>query len=322
MAVLPAARGPLTRALFGALTRAPHDLDNLPLPYDDEDASLALYVMYEQHYRGFDDVDESWEWEPSLLRERARLEGGFGARVRETVGRVNISPSEVTDELLAIAHRDGRSLSRHVMDCGTLADVREFAIHRSAYQLKEADPHTFAIPRLAGRAKAALVTIQADEYGDGDATRSHATLYAGTMRALGLDDSYGAYLDRIPAVTLDTVNLMSFFGLHRRWRGALVGHLALFEMCSVTPMRRYATTLRRLGVADAARFYDVHVEADEYHEVVALHDMARELACQEPRLASDIVFGARALDAFESAFAHHLTAAWTAGKSSLRPCSN
>lgn len=41
-------------------------------------------------------------------------------------------------------------------------------MHRSAYQLKEADPHSFALPRVpAGRAKAAFVEIQADEYGGG-----------------------------------------------------------------------------------------------------------------------------------------------------------
>ena len=55
------------------------------------------------------------------------------------------------------------------------------------------------------------------------------------MRALDLNSEYGAYLDRIPAVTLATVNLMSLFGLHRRLRGAIVGHLAdgQYEFCSV-----------------------------------------------------------------------------------------
>lgn len=32
----------------------------------------------------------------------------------------------------------------------------------TSYQLKEADLHTWAIPRLAGRSKAALVSIQAE----------------------------------------------------------------------------------------------------------------------------------------------------------------
>ena len=60
--------------------------------------------------------------------------------------------------------------------------------------------------------------------------------------------AYGTYLDRLPGITLSTCNLVSLFGLHRRWRGALVGHLALFEMCSVGPMGRYQAALERFGL--------------------------------------------------------------------------
>ncbi|EFC84514.1 hypothetical protein FrEUN1fDRAFT_2304 [Parafrankia sp. EUN1f] len=59
------------------------------------------------------------------------------------------------------------------------------------------------------------------------------------MRGLGLDARYGAYLDRVPGPTLATLNIASYFGLHRRPRGALVGHLAVFEMTSVEPMAVY-----------------------------------------------------------------------------------
>ena len=45
----------------------------------------------------------------------------------------------------------------------------------------------------------------------------HATLFADTMREIGLDDRYGTYLNAIPGVTLSTVNLVSLLGLHRRW---------------------------------------------------------------------------------------------------------
>jgi len=55
--------------------------------------------------------------------------------------------------------------------------LRELCIHRSAYQLKEADPHSWALPRLHGGPKAALVQIQADEYGNGDPQRIHAKLF-------------------------------------------------------------------------------------------------------------------------------------------------
>jgi hypothetical protein len=316
-------RGETSAALFTTLTGSPRPLSGLPVPIDDpifgEDSALALYALYELHYRSFDNVSDAWEWEPSLLCERARLEQRFVAALRRRVPSPPTRPEEVVPALQALASDEtGPSLSSVMATAGTLDHLREFAIHRSAYQLKEADPHSWAIPRVHGRAKAALVDIQAGEYGDGDPARVHATLFADTLRVLGLDANYGAYLDLIPGVTLATVNLMSLFGLHRRWRGSLVGHLALFEMCSVKPMARYASTFRRLGLAGGADFYDTHVVADARHERVALYELAGALAVDEPQLAADIVFGARCLTFVERAFATQLLDAWEAGEPSLR----
>src|SRR3954462_8661674 len=103
------------------------------------------------------------------------------------------------------------------------------------------------------------------------------------MRDLDLDDTYGADLDVVPAVTLATNNLMSLFGLHRRLRGAALGHLAVFEMTSSLPNRRYGNGLRRLGGnATATRFYDEHVEADAVHEQIAAHDLCGGFCAQQP----------------------------------------
>jgi len=191
--------------------------------------------------------------------------------------------------------------------------------HRSAYQLKEADPHSWALPRLHGAPKAALVQIQADEYGGGRAERIHAQLFADAMDELGLDPRYGAYLDLLPGVTLATSNLMSLLGLHRTRLGAIVGHLALFEMTSSVPNGRYARGLRRLGCGPrATAFFDEHVEADAIHENVAAVDLAGGLARQQPALTRDIVWGAAALVELEGRCARHLLGAWEAGESSLR----
>jgi len=112
---------------------------------------------------------------------------------------------------------------------------------------------------------------------------------------------------------------MSLFGLHRRWRGAIVGHLALFEMTSSIPNRRYAHALRRLGCGErATAFFDEHVEADAVHEQVAAVDLAGGLARQEPAVAADILWGARSLAALEDRWARHLLGAWEHGSSSLR----
>ena len=112
---------------------------------------------------------------------------------------------------------------------------------------------------------------------------------------------------------------MSLFGLHRRLRGAIVGHLAAFEMTSSEPNGRYAA-----GCAGSAlettrtEFFDEHVEADALHEAVAAHDLAAGLARAEPELAADILFGARALMLLEARFAAALVGAWSQGSSSLR----
>jgi hypothetical protein len=322
---LPNPRGPITDWLFAELRRPVHSFGSAPVmppsvdSLYDEDAALALYALYELHYRGFDGVEEEWEWEPSLLAVRRELEGGLLARLREAAGTDEPPAVDVVDGLYEIAAGGGRSLSGYLAAEGTLEQMREFAVHRSAYQLKEADPHTWAIPRLVGGVKAALVEVQADEYGGGRERDMHQNLFALTMRALGLDARYGAYLDLLPATTLTPVNVISLFGLHRRWRGALVGHLALFEMTSVEPMGRYSQALRRLGLGSAARhFFEVHVVADAHHERVAAHELAGGLAAQDPRLSADILFGARCAMAVEGAFADAVLDAWEQGRTSLR----
>jgi hypothetical protein len=321
---LPAARGPLSEFVIDRLTAPGDTAPPLPLrpaadPLGCDDHQLALYLCYELHYRSFAGVDDDREWDPHLLVFRRELERSFLARLRDEAHPDLVASPDVRLAITeAIDAASGPSLSQHMATSGTLEEMREFAVHRSAYQLKEADPHTWAIPRLDGNAKAALVRIQADEYGHGDRRASHAELFAETMRCLDLDARYGAYLDLLPGTTLATVNLVSLFGLHRRWRGALVGHLTVFEMTSVVPMGRYASALERLGApARARRFYEVHVTADAEHEVVALDELAAGLAAAEPSLVRDVVFGARAVLEVEQRFAERLLGAWADGSTSL-----
>jgi hypothetical protein len=325
MRSLPSPRGQVTERLLAALQHAPGNLDagELPRfaePLADEDLQLALYLCYELHYRGLPGVADDWEWDPGLLGLRRRLELEFERGLFDAVppARDPVPASDIDLALRAIAEDDGPSLSSYVKVSASLDEVLEFVVHRSAYQLKEADPHSWAIPRLTGAPKAALIEIQSDEYGGGRAEWIHAELFARAMGALGLDSEYGAYLELIPGVTLATVNLMSLFGLHRRWRGAIVGHLALFEMTSSIPNRRYAEGLRRLGFdGDATLFFDEHVTADAVHEAIAAVDLAGGLAHQDEALGADIVWGARVLSHLDALWASHLLGRWGDGRTSL-----
>jgi len=332
---LPAPRGPLSSSLLEALLAAPPG----PVPavrtaaedvvgasgdvLADEDVQLALLVLYELHYRGLDGVDERWEWSPELLAVRGDLERAFEAAVR-ALAPVPETPAtraaEVAEALFAITSADeGPSLSSYVAKHATDTQIREFVVHRSIYHLKEADPHSWALPRLSGRPKSALIEVQADEYGGGRPGHIHSELFAGTMRALGLDDSYGAYVDAVPAPTLANVNLMSLFGLHRRLRGAIAGHLAAFEMTSSIPCRRYGNGFRRLGYGQDVTFYfDEHVEADAVHEQIAGRDLAGALAELEPAVRDDVLWGAAAYLAVDGLAGSRIIDAWKAGRSALR----
>jgi hypothetical protein len=324
---LPAPRGPLSEQLFEALEGPSHarlaapGLIDSPDPIADEDLQLALYVAYEIHYSAIRGVDEEWEWSPSLLSFRGALERSFEEAVAGLVPPAEAAELESVGAALQqiVAEDPGPPLSRYMETRGTREQMLEHVVHRSAYQLKEADPHSWAIPRLSPRPKAALLEVQFDEYGGGSAERMHSALFARAMSGLGLDPTYGRYLDRWPGVTMATVNLVTGFGLHRRRRGAAVGHLAAFEMTSSIPNRRYGNALRRLGYgADVTHFYDEHVEADAVHENIAAWDLAGGLAAEEPEVAADVLFGARALLRIEARWATHLMDSWERGETSLR----
>ncbi|GAA2716320.1 iron-containing redox enzyme family protein [Actinoplanes palleronii] len=318
---LPSPRGSLSSTLIDALNGGGSLAGVSVAPDDDEDLQLSLFVCYELAYRGWDGVDDAWEWDPGLLRVRAELERGFEERLHALVGvPAPADPSTVPQALLDIvAADDGPALSKYLRGQATHEQFREFVVHRSVYHLREADPHTYAIPRLAGRAKAALIEIQLDEYGGGVTGRMHQELFKQTMAHFGLDLTYGAHVGAVPATTLAVNNLMSFFGLHRARRGAILGHLAAYEMTSSLPNRAYGTGLRRLGGdASSTVFYDEHVEADAVHEQIAAHDLCGSFAAAEPELAGQVLWGARCALAVDNLWAQAVLDAWDSDHTSLR----
>jgi hypothetical protein len=311
---LPPARGPLSAWLTGRLggRLAPPPEQSTPTePWADDDLQLALWCCYELSYRGFDDSPPDAEWDPRILEFRARLEQPWTRWLQATC-TPGVTGAPVSRQLRELIDADtGPALAQHLQRRADLDQFREFVLNRSVYQLKEADPHSFGIPRLDGTAKAALVEIQADEYGGGRPERMHAELFRTTMRWLGLDDTYGRYVADVPAVTLAISNVMSLFALHSRWTGALLGHLAALEMTSTLPNRRYASGAARLGATEAqAAYFTEHIEADAVHEQIAAHDLCDTYAADHPGKVGDILFGARCSLTLDNLFADQLLTTW------------
>ncbi|HZG04055.1 MAG TPA: iron-containing redox enzyme family protein [Streptomyces sp.] len=327
-APLPGARGELSAAVLQTLAAPPPARPPSSLtaavegadPYGD-DLQLALYACYELHYRGFAGVSPEWEWDPDLLRLRAGLERVFLTALRRDTTAHDPSDADVAAALdpLLVEPAEGGGVSDFLLREGEWWQMREYLAHRSVYHLKEADPHAWVIPRLDGRAKAALVAVEYDEFGGGRGERVHARLFADLLAGAGLDPSYLHYLDDVPAPALATVNLMSLCGLHRSLRGALVGHFAAAEISTAPSARKMARALERLGAApECVLFFTEHIEADAVHEQVMRRDVIGDLLEREPELAADVVFGIRATELLEGRLAGHLLDSWRRNASSLR----
>jgi hypothetical protein len=297
---LPLDRGPVSQHVIATLRtgREAGPIALGPRVLEDPDAQLALWLLYEVHYRGFDGVPDR-EWDLGLLGLRATLERRFERELRDAVAPALDSlarSGDVDEQLFALVEADdGPSLASFLHRSATREQIVDFLRERSVQQLKESDPQSFVLPRIDGPAKVALAELQYDEYGGGRPERLHARLYAEALVGAGLDPSYGAYIDDVSGLSLACANVMSLFGLNRRLRGAAMGHLAAFEATSSVPSRRIAAGIERVGLpGTVAAYFSEHVEADAVHEQVAARDICGALVADDPDLHEDVLFGAAA----------------------------
>lgn len=319
---IPTPRGPFSERLATLLRGSLDDPGWVDLatttPSGADDAQIALWTMYELAYRGFDGVADELEWHAPLLAARRVLERDLEARLRERYRPPGELPATgdgaggFAEAFFAyVGSYEGDSLSGAIQRTASREQVLTLLRVRSVYHLKEADPTAWAVPRLGPRPKAGLMAVQYDEYGCGDPNSLHSNLFARGMRACGLDPTYGAYVDEASAAVLEQNNTMTLFGLHRRLRGAALGHFAAFEATSSVPSRRIAQGLARLGMpAEMIAYYDEHVEADAVHDQVAVREICGSLLADEPQLLDDVFFGAFTCLDLESRFASERLASW------------
>ncbi|MGA8256341.1 MAG: iron-containing redox enzyme family protein [Nocardioides sp.] len=268
--------------------------------------------MYELMYRGFDEVDDGAEWDAGFLRLRRRLETDLEARLRSRwSGPAAASPDLASDLFSFFEDANGPSVARFIQTSANAEQAREFLKVKSIYHLKESDPTTWVLPRLPVVAKAALAELQYDEYGAGDPNRLHHHLFARGLQGAGLTSSYGAYIDEAPVAVLEQNNTVSLFGLHRRLRGAAVGHLAAFEATSSIPSRRLAQGFERVGLGQSiVDYYAEHVSADAVHDQLAVRSICGGLVAAEPEQRAEVFFGAFTCLDLERRFAEVWLAQW------------
>ncbi|MFJ2091395.1 iron-containing redox enzyme family protein [Streptomyces sp. NPDC087901] len=251
-------------------------------------------------------MDPASEWDPALLEVRAALKRRFEAALRRDAPP-GAGLTETFEAPLVELVR-GTGVSHFLQESGTLNQLRAYAA--LPCHLKEADPHAWVLrPRQGGHGRSRVLRVRC--LPACRAGRVHARLFADLVADLGLETSYGHYVDEGHAEVLALVNLMSLFGLHSRLRGAPAGHFAAVEITSSPSSRRPALAMRRAEAGPAAEhFYTEHVEADAVHEQTVRHDVVRGLLDEEPALEADVVSGIDATGRLEDRLAARLLSDW------------
>ena len=196
----------------------------------------------------------------------------------------------------------------------------EFLIHRSAYQLKEADPHSWALPRLSGPPEGGprgdpgrrVRRRQARADPRHDVRPRHGGAAASTRpRRLSRRDPRLHARHRQPDVAPGPPPALA-----RRDRGP--PRAVRDDLVDTEPPLRDAGCAGSASASEATAFFDEHVEADAVHENIAAVDLAGGLARQQPELGADVLWGARALAGSTARWPRPSCARWEAGESSLR----
>jgi len=321
---LPWPRGPLSEyviATFRSKSGSPRLMPpvNVGNAIGDDDLQLALFLCYELHYR--DVASAEWEWDPAFLSFRAELERSFYEELRELTATPPARHPTLVQELDAVVSAyPSTSISDFLCRRGTIDELREYCIHLSVSKLKYSDAQAFGVARLQGAAKAAMVQIQFGDHGGGSSAHSATSLFGEMLTSLRLDPSYGAYVGHVPGVSLASANLESFFGLHRRWRGAMVGQVAAMKMTSVESMERCGKAMEHVGIhEDEAQYFQTRSRIDALNALIARNRLVGALVHAEPEVAGDVLFGARSHLLLEERQSDNVLSAWSRGNSSLVP---
>jgi hypothetical protein len=319
---LPRARGKLSEFVLGAFRAVSSPLGPAPSvdvddALDDSDFQLALFLCYELHYRSISNLE--LEWDPTLLGLRLELEDTFVRRLRQNSEPGEVNPGDVVALLDQVVRtRNVENIAEYLDQRGSLDQLREYCVLRSPSLLRSGDASALGVARLRGRAKAAMARIQFGDLGYGDAAAMISSQFSATMTSLQLEPNYGAYTDNLPAVSLAAANLESLFGLHQRWRAALVGQLTASKMTSVDAMSHCSRAMQRLeGSVAGAQYFDVRMNADAIHAFIARNQLVTGLLETDPTSSDDVVFGAQAYLTLEDNLARHVLGSWSEKCSSL-----
>ena len=192
----PEPRGDISSWLIDRLLQPVHEVHGArrsrAQTVSGEGLPCALYALYELHYRGFEGVDECWEWDPSLLAFRAGSKRVRGRADRARSARCRPMPKPEMDLVLLEILSGRRAVLGRLLERPGPSMSSANSSFTVGLPAQGGRPSLVGDPAAVGQPEGALVEIQSDEYGRGDPARSRS-VFAETMDAWTSTSRYGEY---------------------------------------------------------------------------------------------------------------------------------
>lgn len=324
---LPHPRGPVSSTLVALLAGPPTSdpdlaagvvLGDVWAPHDEDtpwwaapnDIAVALVHLDELHRRGLIGVDEGWEGHPLLAAARWALAAPIRRGTDLLTEPTSASGCAVVRSILAMA---GAPYSELPWSRLHEADRLNDAVVITALQrLRERDVAATLLPQLAGRPRAVLARVIA---GDGSGSTGRRETVGAVLRARGLRDRTGRYLDALPGTALWRLAVPSQLVTRRPTRGATLGWLAASDALAAAGRTVTGEALRAHGIDRAsAERWDSRVVG---HEGWPTFEAVERLVDQEPRQAAGVLAGARSAVRATTAVESELDLLWRSGERAL-----
>jgi pyrroloquinoline quinone (PQQ) biosynthesis protein C len=268
-------------------------------PQSELAAHRLLYTMYSRQ------IAAPWErhWQQGTDqtdRLRRSLEGMWDAHERKRLQpQLEQLPSvaEFPSWAATLCQRHSSNVQHPLFpflrDRATFAQLREFIIQETPFDIYFGDIIAMMLPALVDGAKAELASNLWDEMGRGEPARMHRRLRLDMMAALDVPGD--VHLQRLNQFCVEELRLANAY-LHtvtdRAQLAQAMGMLLTTELMVPGRLEQQILGWRRVGLKDEQMQYLIeHTVVDPIHAHGWLENVVLPLLREQPQLMSEMVFG-------------------------------
>jgi pyrroloquinoline quinone (PQQ) biosynthesis protein C len=172
----------------------------------------------------------------------------------------------------------------------TPEDIRFYLAQETSLDPRLDDILALLIMGTDGPEKMELTSNLWDEVGNGNPADAHATVFARTLEAAGVTQSFTA--DNIMLESRICGNVSAALALSKRHYYKAIGYYGVTEYLTPRRFRSFVRGCERLDLPESAyEYHSLHIKIDSRHGPAWFKNVIVPAVTREPRCAHDIALG-------------------------------